>query len=58
MNIFCGENWNKKWSSLKLFWIKNLFLIVKLIKNSEYISVLDIIDNDVIELIVVIFRDK
>ena len=55
VNIIWSENWNKKWSSLKLIWIKKLFFTVKLAKTS-YISVLDIpeIDENVIEVIAVI----
>ena len=45
-NIPWDENWNKKWSSLNLLWMKSLFFIIKLAKNINYIFVLDITDID------------
>ena len=43
MKILLNENLNKKWSRLKLFWTKKLF-IIKFAKNIKDISALDITD--------------
>ena len=51
LSILWSENWNKKWSSLKLFRVQQLLVIIRLAENIKYISVLDIIDIGFIDTI-------